>query len=126
MMQVAAPNAIPTGATTTASLNTLTTIAGAARLEGFRVALEKMMTDHHRAVGHSGPEIKIELMKGRSYIRVVRCDSQRSAYAFLDMQSGKILKPDGWKGPAKHARGSIWADDFGMSCCTPYSVAYLG
>jgi hypothetical protein len=60
---------------------------------------------------------------GRKYIRIVREDvkgDHRSVHCFVDVASGDILKADGWKKPAKHARGSIYAanpmdgmDDYG-------------
>lgn len=52
-----------------------------------------------------------EVMRGKRYARIVRVDTLgdgRSAHAFIDMTNGDILKPDGWKKPAKHARGNIY------------------
>jgi hypothetical protein len=34
------------------------------------------------------------------------------AWAFIDTTNGDVLKPAGYKGPAKHARGNIF-DEFG-------------
>lgn len=59
-----------------------------------------------------------------------------SAYCFVALvpgrnrklgqwEAGDIFKCDGWKGPAKHRRGTVMADDFGLSCCSRYGVAYL-
>lgn len=59
---------------------------------------------------------KLEVMKGRRYLRIVRADEgQRSAYCFIDTRNGDVLKPAGWKGPAKHARGNIYTDRVGVS-----------
>lgn len=48
-----------------------------------------------------------------------------SVYAFVDKTTGDVLKPAGYNAPAKHARGNIYKDDFGLNCCGKYSVAYL-
>jgi hypothetical protein len=62
---------------------------------------------------------------GRKYIRIVREDVKpgaqgRSVHCFVDASNGDILKADGWKKPAKHARGNIFnanplegMDDYG-------------
>jgi hypothetical protein len=62
---------------------------------------------------------------GKSYIRlvktrrfrdsegVVRADAgNRSSYCFVEVATGAVLKCESWKKPAKHARGSIFADTF--------------
>jgi len=58
---------------------------------------------------------KIETMKGRKYIRVVRADYtdageviSRSAHCFIDTTNGNVLKAAGWKAPAKGPRGNIY------------------
>lgn len=38
-------------------------------------------------------------------------DGQRSAYCFIDLSNGDILKAAGWKAPAKGARGNIFNDN---------------
>ena len=48
-----------------------------------------------------------------------------SVYAFVDKTTGDVLKPAGHSAPAKHARGNIFKDDFGLKCCGKFSVAYL-
>lgn len=57
---------------------------------------------------------------GPRYVRVVRANIRRdtggnplsgSVYTFVDRRNGDILKPAGWKGPAKHARGNIYDAD---------------
>jgi hypothetical protein len=61
----------------------------------------------------------------KKYIRIVQDNgTQRSVYCFVDKATGDILKADGWKRPAKHARGSIYIDA-GKSAITPYGVHYL-
>lgn len=48
-----------------------------------------------------------------------------SAYCFVDYATGNILKTDGWSRPAKHPRGSIYAEDNGASAVGPYGANYL-
>ena len=62
---------------------------------------------------------------GRKYTRIVKSISgSRSVYCFLDAD-GNIYLPAGWKGPAKHIRGTIYAADGGLAVCGRYGVAYL-
>lgn len=61
--------------------------------------------------------------RGRRYIRIVSSHGgQRSAFGFVDTQTGNVLKSDGWKGPAKNfARGNIADDNQGtgrLSWCS--------
>lgn len=46
---------------------------------------------------------------GRKYVRIVDNygNGQRSVHAFVDLATGDLLKPAGWSGPAKGARGNL-------------------
>jgi hypothetical protein len=69
---------------------------------------------------------KLVIEAGRRYARVVRCDSvQRSAHCFVDLTNGDLLKTDGWKKPAKHARGSLHDMATVMTGLGPNGAAYL-
>ncbi len=48
-----------------------------------------------------------------------------SAWCFIDLTNGDVLRPDGYKKPARHARGNILKEDLGMSSIGPYGPAYL-
>jgi hypothetical protein len=52
-------------------------------------------------------------------------ENSRSAWAFIDRTNGDILKPDGWKRPAKHARGNIYDEASWAKWITPYGPGYL-
>lgn len=77
----------------------------------------------------------VDFTVGKKYIRVLSGDivpespeklHNRSAYCFVNILNGDILKPAGWAGPAKHARGNIYNPaDKVMDCCSRYGVAYL-
>ena len=88
------------------------------RLAEFLVALNAKHHDDYGTFHASTP--------GKRYVRIMKSHgSSRSAYAFVDTQTGDILLPASWKAPAKHARGNIFAADLGLSCCGPYGVSYL-
>lgn len=48
-----------------------------------------------------------------------------SAWCFVDLTNGDVLKCDGFKKPAKHSRGNIRNPDGGMSNIGRYGPAYL-
>lgn len=60
---------------------------------------------------------------GKKYIRVVEDDAR--VFLFVDKTTGNILKPAGWKAPAKHARGNIFDDTKGLGQVGLYGPAYL-
>jgi hypothetical protein len=70
---------------------------------------------------------------GKKYARLVshregNREAGGSAYGFVDLTNGDILKAAGWKAPAKHARGNIRVGsvaDGWNGACTHYGVAYL-
>lgn len=99
-----------------------------ARLEQFLAALQaKNSAEYKESFPTLAPPV-FAAMPGSRYVRIVRRDASGgggSAYAFIDRTNGDILKPASYKAPAKHARGNIFADDFGVSCCQIHSVNYL-
>lgn len=61
---------------------------------------------------------------------------QRSIYCFIRLTDGEtkmlgklkrgdVHKPATYKAPAKHARASVFAADFGKSCAGMYGIQYL-
>lgn len=97
-----------------------------AEIENFCEGLQHMLS-----MGRQVPLESIEVTAGigARFIRIVVKDGPGCyAYAFVDRSNGNILKPAGWKGPAKHARGNIrdggpengWA-----GACGLYGVKYL-
>lgn len=60
---------------------------------------------------------------GPKYIRVT---SDSSAYCFIDLETGRIWKPKGYKGPEKkNPRGCIFDSDYGLNGVTVYGTTYL-
>lgn len=58
---------------------------------------------------------KLSLQLGKRYARIVsESGGQRSAFGFVDMLSGDVLKSAGWKGPTNNfTRGNIADADKG-------------
>jgi hypothetical protein len=98
------------------------------RLTAFVTMVQDVMDANYRREGFTIPAPVVSVdPNGKKYVRITRQtnDSDKSVYCFVEKTTGNILKPAGWKGPAKHARGNIYTDDLGRSCCYPHSVAYL-
>lgn len=108
--------------------------------ESFETALERFMTTAQNVVDEHmnqfpGQFKRLTLMRGKRYIRIVaetgmehlsyksgEVTFQRSAWGFIDMTNGDILKAATWKAPAKHARGNIYNAEYTL---TPYGPPYL-
>ena len=86
------------------------------RIAEFATRLQALLD---REYGERYPNIdvpQISIAWGRRYAKMVRTDAaQSSVHSFVDMTNGNVLKAETWKKPAKHARGSVLGDDFGMN-----------
>ncbi len=66
---------------------------------------------------------KIEYGTKNARIVIVDAGQQYgSVYCFIDLSNGDILKADGYKKPAKGARGSIWNDECDVRSEGPANV----
>ena len=94
-------------------------------IEQFVSRVQEMINEHYTESfpNLTAPTILVKF--GRKYAKVITEGSQASVYGFVDAHTGDIYKAATWKAPAKHIRGSIFADDGGMSSCTPYGIVYL-
>ena len=93
------------------------------RFAGYVEKLEENLKVYYKGnfASLGAPEVRVE--PGRKYARVVVGDS---VHTFVDKTTGEILKAGSWRAPAKNGvRGSIFAEDFGMSCVGPYGALYL-
>lgn len=63
---------------------------------------------------------------GTKFVRVLKSEGTfgGSAYCFVERETGNILKPAGFKGPAKGTRGNIYNENQ-IQGCGPYGVAHL-
>lgn len=64
----------------------------------------------------------LEVSEGKKYYKVT---ADGSVMAFIDKVTGDIYMPASWAKPAKHVRGNVNAEDYGISCTTPYGIKYL-
>ena len=77
---------------------------------------QKLVDEHMRNYSW---ESKLSVTKGRRYDKIIcedvhkepRRNNSKRVWAFVDKINGDILKPEGWKKPAKHARGNIYDED---------------
>jgi hypothetical protein len=73
-----------------------------------------------------GERPTFKAMIGAKYARIVRClRNGESAHCFIDLDTGDVLKADGWKRPAKKPRGNLFDDDGGAYGLTEHGARYL-
>lgn len=89
----------------------------AARVEGYIAAVSaSAAADFAKNFSCLKPP-KFESELGVRYIKIVKVDApgaSRSVHSFIERSSGDILKAASWRAPAKHARGNVFEEDFGM------------
>jgi hypothetical protein len=76
---------------------------------------------------HKEKKTEMKARKATKYYRVEEWEMGRagSIHAFIDIATGDIFKPAGWKAPAKGARGNI-RDQKYISYVSKYPDAYYG
>jgi len=100
-------------------------------IHDFASRVQQMVNKHFREQFPNLTPPTIIVKFGRKYAKIIkeqkgsRERGQRSVYGFVDAHTGDLYKAASWRAPAKHVRGSIFADDGGMSSCTPYGIVYL-
>ena len=81
-------------------------------LNSFLKECQVLVNDHMKQYHW---ESKLTVAKGRRYDKIVSTDTldkpSSRVWAFVDKTNGDILKSEGWKKPAKHARGNIYEED---------------
>jgi len=73
-------------------------------------------------------DTKIIVKSGSKNVKIIRQEingPSTSVYCFIRKSDGAVLKAAGWKAPAKHARGTIYADDTSKYGVTAYGAQYL-
>lgn len=93
------------------------------------------MLDQHAATKYPGKEnmrrvLTAERLQKRmrvwcKYASDANPDGRGNCYAFVDLETGDILKPASWKAPAKHARGNIFDEQHGLGAVHVFGVNYL-
>lgn len=94
-------------------------------LEGCRNCIDTYM----QANFPNNPKEYLNYAEGPKFIKIIKACNEKelsgSAWAFIDKQTGDVLKPASWKTPAKHARGNIFDEFNGLKYVGPYGPAYL-
>ena len=104
--------------------------------EAFDAALATFVAGAQKIVHEgrfTGPEYSLFVdPRGTRYKRIViqrpvnsGVIPDRSVYCFVDTTNGDVLKADGWKKPAKHARGNIFNADNGLGGVNWFGGVYL-
>lgn len=92
----------------------------------FLTAVNVMLAVHY---GDSKFSACVTAQTGKKYVRIVRHDvyegkanESGSAFCFVDIETGAILKAASWKAPVKGKRGNIAN---GAADLTAYGAVYL-
>jgi hypothetical protein len=97
-------------------------------LDVFIKGAQKMIDDNYKK---NYPNLKPDILSvkpGKKYIKIIQkgqSAQHESVWAFIDKETGDILKAASWKTPAKHARGNIFDKNNGLGFVTAYGPAYL-
>jgi len=69
---------------------------------------KKMNTNWSYTIGKEVFEVETP-KAGQRFFRIVQTDNGRgkSVHAFIEIATGKIVKPAGWKAPAKYSNGEL-------------------
>lgn len=100
------------------------------KLNSWIAGCQKIVNDHFaKHYVDLTPNI-LSVMPGKKYVRIVSAHEDgimgRSAWAFVDKETGDVLKAASWVQPAKNrARGNIFASDNGLTGMGPYGPPYL-
>ena len=93
----------------------------------FLKRLHKLSDDYYaKHYKNLGPS-KFSFAKGSKFWKVVETNDSghKRVHSFLDTRNGDVLRAAGWKAPAKHARGNIFTNDYGMSGVNTSGANYL-
>ncbi len=90
----------------------------------FVAAAQEVVDAHYADSTLTNPVLTIS--NGRKYAKIIcTAYSQSHVFCFVNRENGDVLKAASFKAPAKHARGSIFADDFGASSVNAYGAHYI-
>ena len=78
----------------------------------------------------------LKIRNGRTNGDWIILDRKGSVYCFVratngrtrtlgELNAGDLHKPASYKAPAKHARGNLFEQDYGLHCAGPYGLQYL-
>jgi hypothetical protein len=103
--------------------------------EDFAHRCQKIIDDDQKKYLPNLPENVTKVLRvsmGKRYAKIIARDrgsidneKMGSAWAFIDLRNGDVLKPASWNTPAKHARGNIFDEHGGTKYITPHGPMYL-
>lgn len=96
-------------------------------LNAFLAAGQKRIAEfwEQQKFTHAMPILEVD-PRGKKYIRIWSVDNVgRSAWAFVERDTGVIMKPDGYKRPAPQNRGSIHSEQHGYEYVSWTGPGYL-
>jgi hypothetical protein len=74
-----------------------------ALLDEYVAALQEMLNKHAEGRPYLSQTVSVEV--GRKFARVVLRGSQTMVHAFVDIETGDVIKAAGWKAPQKDKGG---------------------
>lgn len=92
------------------------------RLCSFLQLAQTKIDEHYKTNFPALTPDNLTVHEGKKFVKVVKGGS---VYCFINKQTGDVLKAASWNAPAKHARGNIFNDDFGMNGITVWGGTYL-
>ncbi len=102
-------------------------------LEGFRATAESLVRAHFERNGYTFATPNVEIKRGgRKFLKLIKTETVKtgekrglSVHSFVEIATGDIFMPAGWKAPAKHARGNIYRDNGRESMTEVGGIKYL-
>ena len=96
-----------------------------AALQSFLMDSQEKINENYKKYPNINKVPTLATMTGKKNIRIIQQDGvSRSAWAFVEIATGDILKAASWAAPARHARGNIYKPETWVST-TSYGPAYL-
>lgn len=94
-------------------------------LDTFLKAMQAMVVDYYKRMQYTMEPGTLTPINMKRYVKVAMVEKvSRSAWCFVDKETGDILKAASWAAPAKHARGNI-GDPGSWVGFTPYGPQYI-
>lgn len=91
-------------------------------LQTFFHGCKRISHDHTKK---NYPSLRVADFELQRLKKRYRISQNGSAFCFVDIATGDVLKAASWLAPAKHARGNIFDEHNGLSKIGPYGPQYL-
>lgn len=104
------------------------------KLDSFMAGAQNIVNAYYQKNFANSPHMippTLEATHGERYVRIASVErgkdgtiNSRSAHTFIDKHTGDVLKPSGWKAPAKGARGNVHDEHNGLRRMTQFGPEY--